>query len=498
MAISLKQMIDKFTKMEKAANETLAADPAALVGVESIPGAEHDAKVPEEAKKPDAEVAEGQPAGAASTSGAVVGGDAKPLNEGKLEMDEALLNPEKKPLISDDALSAKTANAHLVSLVNDLLADINGKAEKKAESCEKCGKEECECKGEEAKKDDKDEGEKKANINKIALDDETIAKLAAAQAAFMNGNDTAKETIKQASAAVEARKLIKAACVKAAQEQGLDPAAAEAAAENAMAAAGVPAEAAAPVEAAAGDAAAAQDAAGAAAADAGAAEAAAGEAAIPEDVTEEELATAIVDLVSSGELDPDTAKALVEEIAGDDGAAPTEDQAAEIIAQGLESGEITPEQAQEIAAAVESGAAGADEAAAVDAEAQGAADAEAAIQDAKDEAQGAADAEEAMKQAAAMIRANTISKVASAIVGKRQTKQAAAKQAAAKQEDPRPGSRVMSKVASILKAKQAEKQASAPSRDEAKYIAGFTKKAAEMGVDPSALAKYVLASQKQK
>lgn len=492
MAISLKQMIDRFTKMEKAANETLAADPKALVGVESIPGAEHDAKVPEEAKKPDSEVAQGQPAGAASTSGAVVGGDAKPLNEGKLEMDQAVTNPEKKPLISDDALSAKTANEHLTNLVNDLLADINGKAEKKAESC---GSEGGEGKKEEpakteAKEEKKEDGEKKAAINKISLDDETISKLAAAQAAYMIGHSKAEETIKQAGDASEARKLIKAACVKAAQEQGLDPAAAEAAAENAMAAAGVPAEAAVPVEAAAGDAAAAQDAAGAAAADAGAAEAAAGEDAIPEDVTEEELATAIVDLVNSGELDADTAKALVEEIAGDEGAAPTEDQAAEIIAQGLESGEITPEQAQQIAAAVESGAG----AAAADAEAQGAADAAAAAEDAKDEAAGAAAAEEAMKQAAEKIRSETISKVASAIVAKRQTKQAAAEK-----EEPVPGSRVMDKVASILKAKKAEKtekQASAPTDDEAKYIAGFCKKASEMGVDPAELAKYILANQK--
>ena len=55
----------------------------------------------------------------------------------------------------------------------------------------------------------------------------------------------------------------------------------------------------------------------------------------------------------------------------------------------------------------------------------------------------------------------------------------------------------MSKVAGILKAKKeaAEKQAAASANpDEAKYIAGFQKKAAEMGVDPKALAQYFLAS----
>ena len=498
MAIMMKQFIDRFKAMEKVANETLAANPEALVGVDSLPGSEHDAKVPEDAKKPDEEVTEGQPAGATSTSGAVNGGDAKILNEGKLEMDEPLLNPEQKPLITDDALTAKTANAHLVNLVKDLLADIKG-GEKQAQ----CGsapspspapapapapKDE---KKKDKKEDESGEEKKAAKASKdpIEFDDDMLSKIAAAQYAFMKGREAAEALKKQASAPKgskispdAARKLIKEACVKAAQEQGLDPAAAEAAADNALAVAGVPAEA------AAADAGAAESAADAAAADAAAADAGAADAGIPEDVTEEELATAIVDLVQSGELDADTAKALVEEIAGDEGAAgPTEDQAAEIIAQGLESGEITPEQAQQIAAAVEGGAAGAEadaaasDAGAADAEAQGAADAAAAIQEAQDEAKGAADAEAAMKSAAAMIRHNTLSKVASKIVEKR---------AAA---NPAPGAKIMSKVASILQAKKAEKQAAAQtSPEESKYINGFKKAAEAAGVDPAALAHYVV------
>jgi len=511
MAVVMKQFIDRFKSLEKVANETLAANPEALVGVDSLPGSEHDAKVPEEAKKPDEEVTQGQPAGATSASGAVNGGDAKPLNEGKLEMDQPLLNPEKKPLITDDALTAKVANARLVGLVNDLLADIKGGTQKQAEQ------KKTDTAATSAKAEKPVETKKVADVHqKISLDDETISKIAAAQATFMLGREAAKKVLSKkagddAKASVEAaRKLIKDACVKAAQEQGLDPEAASAAADNAMAMAGVAPEVAADAGAAEADA-------GAAAVDAGAAEAAAGdagaaaadagaaEAAIPEDVTEEELATAIVDLVSSGELDPDTAKALVEEIADDAGAgeaAPTEDQAAEIIAQGIESGEITPEQAQDIAAAIEGGAgeeaaagdaaAAEGAAAAADAEAQGAADAEAAIQDAADEAQGAADAEAAMKAAAEQIRSNTISKVASAIVAKRQKKATAQKQASAKTDQPKPGDRLMGKVASILEAKKAAAEKTAASSDDAKYIAGFKKKASEMGVDPSLLAKYIV------
>ena len=509
MAVVMKQFIDKFKAMEKVANETLAADPEALAGVDSMPGSEHDAKVPAEAKKPDPEVAQGQPDGATSAEGAVNGGDAKPLNEGKLEMDQPLENPEKKPLITDDALTAKVANAQLVGLVKDLLADL--KTEKQAQCgggaapAAKPAPAAAPAKKEEKKDEGKDGkgGEKKASPeNVIKLDDETIAKLAAAQVAFANGRAAAEKVIKQASGNKEealtpeaARALIKAACIKEAQEQGMDPASAETAVDNAMLAAGVaPEAAAADAGAAAADAGAAEAAAADAGADAGAAE-------MPDDVTEEELATAIVDLVSSGELDPDTAKALVEEIAGDEGAAgPTEDQAAEIIAQGLESGEITPEQAQQIAAAVEGGsadssAAAADagaaaaDAGAADAEAQGAADAAAAIQDAQDEAQGAADAEAAMKAASEQIRQNTIQKVAAKIIEKR-----------AAAQEPAPGSKVMAKVASILQAKVAEKKAAAAKpadESETKYIEGFRKKAEEMGVDPSLLAKYVVERQSQ-
>ena len=497
MAICMKQFIDKFKAMEKVANETLDSNPDALVGVDSLPGSEHDATVPAEAKKPDAEVTQGQPSGATSTSGAVNGGDAKPLNEGKLEMDQALENPEKKPLISDDALDAKTANAHLASIVGDLLEDLKAQKKASAPAATQAAASDAAQKQASAKTEGdgkQDNPEKKAGdgkTQKIVLDDDTISKIAAASATFMMGRAAAEEAIKKASdgksVSIEnARKMIKDACVKAAQAEGLNPEEAAAAADNAMAAAGM-----ADAGAAAADAGAAADDAGAAAADAGAAAADAGaaEAQLPDDVTEEELATAIVDLVTSGDLDPDTAKALVEEIASDEGAtAPTEDQAAEIIAQGLENGEITPEQAQEIAAAIETGAtddgAAAADAGAASAEAQGAADAEAAAQEAADEAQGAAAAEAAIKDAAAHIRADALSKIANAIASKRQEKIAAAN----------PGYKIMSKVASILQAKKeaaAKQNAGATSTPEERYAAGFKKKAEEMGIDPALLAKYV-------
>ena len=569
----MKEFIDRFANMEKIANETLAAQPGALVGVDSMPGSEHDAKVPAEAKKPNAEVTQGQPAGATTAEGAVNGGDAKPLNEGKLEVNQPLENPDKKPLISDDALTAKEASAKIDKIVGELLDAMkpqkqasagtqDGQAQAQAQTqtqtqtatqdggTQDAATKEAQCGGgaqtaakpastaaTPAKKEEGKDGggkgeEKKAAPQEIHLSDEMISKIAAATASFMAGRNAAEGAIKKAAdqrekqAAEKARALaiIKEACVKAAQEAGLDPAAAAAAADNAMAAAGMDAGAA---EAAAADAGAAAADAGTAGAGTAGADGAAAGVQIPEDVTKEELGSAIVDLVQNGQLDSDTAKALVDELAGDSGDAGaggagdgiTEDQAAEIIANGLESGEITPEQATELVKAIEAGSAGADAgAAAADAGAAGAdagAAAEAAGAAAADA--GAADAEAALKQAAADVRQNALNKVASAILAKRNKAdaektaqaqaQAQAQTQAQTQAPVQTGSPLMNKVAAILtkhkealdaKAAEAEKQAAAQTSaqktlDE-QYLAGFCKKASEMGVDPKSLAQYVIAN----
>jgi len=515
MGSVLKDIIKRFENIEKRANETLAANPGALVGVDNMPGSEHDANVPAEAKKPDAEVLQGLPANAQSTEGAVNGGDAKPLNEGKLEVNQPLENPTQKPLISDNALTAKEASARLEKTVNELLDCMKttkqaqcGGGEASTAKTDKPNTSKSENKSE--NKSESNEGKEKTagTSPKLELDEETLSKIATATASFMEGRKAAESAIKQAaekqaSYKANAIAIIKAACIKSAQESGLSPEEAAAAADNAMAAAGVPAgEVAAAGEAAAADAGAA--AAGeAAAADAGAAAGVQ----IPEDVTEEELGSAIIDLVREGKLDVDTAKAIVDDIAGDSGAGGdvTEDQAAEIIADGLESGEITPEQAKDLAAAIQAGgeadagAAAAEGAASAEdaAAAKGAADAAAAIQDAQDEARGAAIAEAAMKQAAAAIRNDALNKIASAIVEKREQ----AKKAAAQ-----PKSGLIDKVASILKKRkeaydaaakaEAEKQAAAAKEptEEERYIAGFCKKASEMGVDPEKLAQYICAN----
>ena len=525
MAVQLNQFLERFERMEKLAQATLPKNPGGLDGIDSMPGSEHDSKAPDEAKQPNKEVQQGQPAGATTGDGAVNGGDAKPLNDGKLELDQPLLNAEKKPLVTDDALTAKEASARLESIVASLLSDIKQpvktasdntaktddekakelaakEAEAKAakEAAEKAAAEQAAKEAAEKVKQEQEEQQKIASGKQtIKLDDETIQKLAAAQAAFMAGREAAEKTLaktqKVASAKEQAIADIRAAIIKSAQDQGLNPEEAAAAADGAMATAGIDAAGA----AGAGDE-------GAAAGDAGAVD-------LPENVTPQEVVDAVVQLVASGDLDQNTGAAVIDEIAGDINFTP--DEAAGLLANGLESGQITPEEAESIAAAIEGGEgagagadAGAAAGAAADDEAKGAADAAAAAADAADEAKGAAAAEEALKTAAALVRQDAFAKVASVIKATRTQAAQAAQAAQVKQAEEakgaKPGATILSKVASILQQRkealdaqakeEAEKQAAAQAPSE-KYMAGFRKKAAEMGVDPEKLMTYLKANQ---
>lgn len=473
MGVPLKQMMDRFEAIEKIAHAKIAEDPtgtensAELTGV---PGSEKDIKVPVEAKKPDEEVAEGQPAGAASTEGAVNGGDAKPCNEGKLEFDETLLNPDKKPMETADALTAKTA-----SLIQDLLNDIGS-----VKSAAECGGGCAPAAASAPKKDDKKvdkKDEKKQNVakdttksagnkdGKIVFDNDMISKLAAAVSVYNKGKNAAEKIAaakqdaederrgmrdaieyfggaEKVAAAIDAAderrgmvdclKAVKQACVKIAQDAGLPPEVADAVSDQAM------------------EQGLSEDIGGAAEAG-GAGEAEQIAESLPDDVTEEELGEAIVDLIQSGELPPEAAKEIVDAIASGDGAdagATAEDDVASIIADGVASGKITPEDAEAIAAEL-TGEAGAD-AGAAEAAAETAAEEDA---DAMNAAQGAADAEAAVKAASAEINKS-------------------------------PKMRLLNKVAGVLMQKRQAQQ---------KYEEGFRKRAEQLGADPQKLARYILA-----
>ena len=102
-------------KTQKAA-EIVGQDPA------SMPGAEHDSKTPEEAKKPDAETRDGTmvPTSGLTTEGA--GDDSKITHGGDLGSEESALEPTKKPAVTSDA-NAKTASA---DLANEILSLVRG------------------------------------------------------------------------------------------------------------------------------------------------------------------------------------------------------------------------------------------------------------------------------------------------------------------------------------------------------------------------------------
>ena len=87
----------------------------------SMPGAEHDSKVPEEAKKSQKEVADGSNAPASGYTGEG-GKDDSPKTRGQaLNADQAALEPAKKPAVSADA-DAKAASDITAALANDILS----------------------------------------------------------------------------------------------------------------------------------------------------------------------------------------------------------------------------------------------------------------------------------------------------------------------------------------------------------------------------------------
>ena len=87
----------------------------------SMPGAEHDSKVPEEAKQPQKEVRDGSMAPASGYTGEG-GKDDSPKTRGQaLDADQAALEPAKKPAVSADA-DAKAAADSSASLANDILS----------------------------------------------------------------------------------------------------------------------------------------------------------------------------------------------------------------------------------------------------------------------------------------------------------------------------------------------------------------------------------------
>lgn len=188
---------------------------------DSMPGAENDKPV--EVPKEDAEVNDGSmgPKSSRSTDGK---GDDRPITAGDLfESDESIVNPEKKPLDTDDA-NAKEASAG--NIANDILSMIHSaqEAEKKAEAQKKAEAPAAK-KAEEkvqAKKPETPSKQASSETPLFNLDITTaiLAKLACAMTAEKEGADLAERVIAKQAGAERAKEVMEflAGQEKAAEE----------------------------------------------------------------------------------------------------------------------------------------------------------------------------------------------------------------------------------------------------------------------------------------
>ena len=425
MTSNVKMILDEVNARIKLAEAKTAEDPS---NFDSFPGAENDKPVSAETKKPDPEVKEEGPASRTEVTGAEPGSDAPVQQDHLYEADEPVLTPEKKPAESDDANAKEaSANPDVTKVATDILSIIKGAMAKKAAAkpaeAKKAGKPEE--KTAEAKKADKPEEktaaapvskttkpEKKAENNMISLEQKILDKIASVRMAKQAGANDAAALIKAANDYNRGAQDAVALLTKLAQDAGMQT----------------------PEEAGAADAEAGIADAAAAAGDAGAAD---------EQVTPEEVAQAVGELVQEGQISEEDAAELIGQIDGGEGGGEgdvSEDEIAEGIAQAIESGELSEDEAQQLVQELVD--AGADESVADQVAADG--DAGAAAEDAGAAAEeaGAADAEAALADAAA--------------------------------------------------ADEAQKTAEAKTQVE-RYQKGFIQKCAEYGVDPQRLAQYIQA-----
>ena len=505
MTSNVRMILNEVNARIKLAEAKTAEDPS---NFDSFPGAENDKAVPAETKKPDPEVKDEGPASRTEASGATPGSDDKVNQDHLYEADQPVLTPEKKPADSADAnakvAEAKDANQEITKVASDILAVImeamTKTVEKKAEegskeaacgggscakdpkeatcakkdpkkatcgegSCTKdmkeasCGEGSCTkdpkeaaCGGGSCSKDPKKATcakaptEKRAKSESISLGHKILDKIASARREALEKEAGANDAVSLIKAAMEYRKGAddaKALIQKLAQALEESAASGEAAAENGAVA---------PEAAGAADA-------EAAIADAGAAAAAEGAGA----VTPEEVAQAVSELVSEGQISDAEAATLVEQLGGGE-AAPagdiSEDELAQGIVDAVQSGAISEEEAQQLAQ--ELVGAGADDTLKDDVAANDAAAAAVADEGAAADAAAAAESSDAAAAAEA----------------------AGAADAAAAVEDAK-------KAASALQKKASDEQI-------VRYQRGFIAKCAEYGVDPQAVARYIQAKAEQK
>lgn len=124
--------IRKFIEVKQASFQGGFKRAQSVADISTMPGSEHDSKVPSEYENPDPEVDDGTqgPEGAFSTTTGA-GNDSDPTMQHVLEVDEPAENPDEEPLITDEA-DAEPKTASATKLANQLLSRIKDYNQKKA------------------------------------------------------------------------------------------------------------------------------------------------------------------------------------------------------------------------------------------------------------------------------------------------------------------------------------------------------------------------------
>lgn len=331
---------------------------ASLEGIDSMPGSENDKPIPAGATNPDPKVKDptiDQPA-ERTLSGAQSGSDfpANTINE--TEAGQPALTPEKKPLDTADA-NAKTAAAGN-SIVEFILKTKKENAEKKAaEATAKTAAPVA------PTAQPAPPAEKKAapDAGTIKLDMALMAKIAAITLADEEGQQAVQAAIAKRAGAEFAEEIFDVLEKKAAEAEAEAQFIKGAQDAEAMIGDLQEAQGAEDAEAmlgGAGDAAAAE--AGAAGAEGDIPMSEEEAAAALQDYSADEIVQAVNDLATDGTIPADQAQYIIDSVtqaAGAEGSPEdiSEEDVAEALIQAVESGDMTPEQAQAVAEGVSEG-----------------------------------------------------------------------------------------------------------------------------------------------
>lgn len=365
MATTVGSIMDELDAFQKQAQ-------ASLEGIDSMPGSENDKPIPAGATNPDPKVKDptiDQPA-ERTLSGAKPGSDFPANNINETEAGQPALTPEKKPLDTADA-NAKTAAAGN-SIVEFILKTKKENAEKtaaeaaaKEAAAKEAAAKEAAAKATASAAPDAQPAvpaeKKAAPAQTISLDMALMAKIAAITLADEEGQQAVQAAIAKRAGAEFANDIMDTLEKRAAEEQAAWEF--EKGAQDAEAMIGDLQEAQGAEDAeamlgGAGDAAAAE--AGAASAEGDIPMSGEEAAAALPDYSADEIVQAVNDLAADGTIPADQAQEIIDSVAQAAGAEGSpedisEEDVAEALIQAVESGNMTPEQAQAVAEGVSEG-----------------------------------------------------------------------------------------------------------------------------------------------